>query len=173
MMVGGRIATLEHTMEDVWTRVVDLFAARTVDCKFTFGAQDRNLETVPPHIHFERTGGSFQFAGTRASNGEFVRFVQSCDAYVWGLLPNEDFEKYQAMAALGLVVELIGALYAVAPSYDGGLNGLEIEYADETHVLKYGAQMILHFQFLAPLKWVTAEQFALIGGVNSNLNKRS
>lgn len=174
MMVGGRIAKLEHTMEDVWARVVDVFASRAVTCDFTFNHYDHNRNDVPPHIHFERTPGSCQFAGTRSGSGEFARIIQASNAYVWGLQAGEDYEKHQALAALGLVVELMGAIYAVAPRYpDDGLNGLEVDYSDETHMLKYGAQFVVSFQFLVPLKWVTDEEFRAIGGVNANLNPRS
>lgn len=174
MMVGGRIAKLEHTMENVWTRVVHVFAERAVTCDFTFNHYDHNREDTPPHIHFERTTGSSQFVGTRSSSGEFARITQASNAYVWGLQSGEDYEKHQALAALGLVVELMGAIYAVAPRYpDDGLNGLEIEYSAETHMLKYGAQFVVSFQFFAPIKWVTADEYLLIGGVDANLNPRS
>lgn len=173
MMVGGRIAKCEHIMEDVWTSVVDTFASSSIECMFTFGAHDRELNTVPPRIHFERTGGSFQFAGTRFGDNACATIGQSSDAYVWGLQEGEDFEKHADVAALGLVVELIGALAAVVPTYPDGKNGLEITYSNETHVLRYGAQFVVSFQFLAPVKWVTAEEYRLIAGVDANLVTRS
>jgi hypothetical protein len=172
MMVGGKIAKLEHTIEDVWTRIVDIFATRAVECEFLFGPQNRELEGSPPRIQFERVGGSFQFGGTRSSNGEFATVVQACEARVWGLQSGEDLEKHQALSAFGLVVELIGAIYAVAPLYPDGLTGADIAYANETQVIKYGEQFVVPFQFLAPIKWVTAEEFLAIGGINANLKTR-
>jgi hypothetical protein len=174
MMVGGRIAKLEHTMEDAWTRIVDVFAARGVVCEFVFGPQNRELNGSPPRIQFERKDGAARFSGTRASNGEFAQILQVCDARVWGLQSGEDFEKHQSLAALGLLVELMGAFYAVAPRYPGEDNGgLSFTYSNETHVLHYGEHFIATFQFLAPLKWVSNDEFLATGGTNANLNKRS
>ena len=173
-MVGGKLAKLEHTMEDTWTRVVDVFAEKTIECAFTFGARDRELmSNVPPHVHFERTAGNATFGGTRSGGNEFARIVQASDAYVWGLQAGEDFEKHADLAALGLVSELIGALYLVASRYPGDEDSFAIEYSNETHVLKYGAQFVVSFQFMAPLKWVTAEEHLAIGGANANLVTRS
>jgi hypothetical protein len=173
MMVGGKLAKLEHTMEDVWTRVVDVFAEKTIECAFTFGAHDRELNNSPPRIHFERTAGNATFGGTRSGGNEFARLVQASDAYVWGLQAGEDFEKHADLAALGLVAELIGALYIVVPRYPNDEDGFEIAYSNETHVLKYGAQFVVSFQFMAPLKWVTAEEHLAIGGASANLVTRS
>jgi hypothetical protein len=173
MMVGGKLAKLEHTMEDTWTRVVDVFAERAIECAFTFGAHDRELNTAPPRIHFERAAGNATFGGTRSGGNEFARIIQAADAYVWGLQAGEDFEKHADLAALGLVAELIGALYIVVPRYPGDEDSFAIEYSNETHVLKYGAQFVVSFQFMAPLKWVTAEQHLAIGGASANLHTRS
>jgi hypothetical protein len=174
MNVGGKIAQLDSVMEDTWTRVVDLFAEKTIECAFSFGANTRELTSnVPPHIHFERVAGSATFGGTRSGGGEFARIVQAANAYVWGLQAGEDFEKHADLAALGLVAELIGALYCVAPRYPGDEDSFAIEYSNETHVLKYGAQFVVAFQFMAPLKWVTAAQYLSIGGTNANLATRS
>ncbi len=174
MMVGGRIAKLEHTMEDTWTRIVDVFAERGVSCTFLFGPQNREAEGAPPRIQFERTNGTARLSGTRASNGEFAQIVQACDARIWGLQAGEDFEKHQSLAALGLLTELVGAFYAVAPRYPGEEgSGLSVEYSNETHVLHYGEQFLVSMSFLSPVKWVTNEEFLAIGGANANLNKRS
>lgn len=173
MMVGGKIAKLEHTMEDVWTRIVDLFAARAIECTFVFGPQNRELEGAPPRIQFERTGGTAQLVGTRASNGECARIVQACAARIWGLQEGEDFDKHQSLAALGLLAELMGAVYAVAPKYPGEAGGgVTFEYSNETHVLHYGEHFLVSFSFLAPIKWVTDEEFLAIGGTNANLSTR-
>jgi hypothetical protein len=173
MMVGGRIAKLEHTMEDVWTRIVDLFAVRSVECAFLFGPQNRDAEGSPPRIHLERVSGTATMSGTRASNGEFAGIVQTCDARIWGLQEGEDFEKHQSLAALGLVVELMGAFYAMAPKYPGEAGGgLVFEYSNDTQLLHYGEQFVVQMSFLTPIKWVTDEEFLAIGGMNANLNKR-
>ena len=174
MRVGGKLATLEHTMEDTWTRVVDLFAEKSITCKFTFGPQNRELTgSVPPHIHFERANGTALLSGTRASNGEFAAITQVSTAHIWGLQRNEDFGKHQSIDALGLLVELMGAFYAVAPRYpsaEGG--GVAFEYSNETHVVRYGEQFIATFQFVAPLKWATNDESLAIGGVEAVLNTR-
>ena len=175
MRVGGKIATLDHTMEDTWTRIVDIFAEKGVTCKFTFGPQNRELtSSVPRHIHFERVGGGVSLSGTRSSNGEFAAITQVSTAHIWGLQRGEDFDKHQCLDALDLTVELMGAFYAVAPMYkgvDGG--GIAFEYSSDTHVIKYGEQFIATFQFVAPLKWATDETSLAIGGVDAALNRRT
>ncbi len=175
MRVGGKIATLEHTMEDTWTRIVDLFAAKGVTCKFTYGHQNRELtNNVPPHIHFERASGSASLSGTRSSNGEFAAITQVSTAHIWGLQRGEDFGKHQCLDALGLLVELMGAFYAVAPRYPSAEGqGVAFEYSNETHVVRYGEQFIATFQFVAPLKWATNETSLAIGGVDAALNRRT
>lgn len=173
MMVGGKLVKLEHTMEDAWTRAVSVFAERAIECEFTFGAPDRELTSnVPPHIHFERIAGVATSGGTRSGGNEFARIIQAANAYVWGFEAGEDFEKHADLAALGLVAELIGALYIVLPRYPNDEDSFAIEYSNETHVLKYGAQFVVSFQFMAPLKWVTAEEHLAIGGTSANLVTR-
>ncbi len=174
MNVGGKLAILEHTMEETWTQVVNVFADKAIECAFTFGNQNRELTSnVPPHIHFERTNGTSRFGGPRSGDGSFATMFQSANAYVWGLQAGEDYEKRADLAALGLVVELMGALYCVAPRYPGGESDLEMEYSAETHVLKYGAQFVVSFQFSAPLKWANGAKALSIGGANANLVTRS
>ena len=174
MRVGGKIAALEHTMEDTWTRIVDKFAERGVLCKFTFGPQNReSMGRTPPCIHFERASGTASFSGLRASNGEFAAITQVGTAHVWGLQRGEDFGKHQSLDALGLLVELMGAFYAVAPEYPSAEDrGREFEYSNETHLVRYGEQFIATFQFVAPLKWVTNEEWLAIGAANAVLNTR-
>jgi len=175
MRVGGKIAALEHTMEDTWTRIVDLFKEKGITCKFTFGPQNRELTgSIPPHIHFERASGTASLSGTRASNGEFAAITQVSTAHVWGFQRGEDFGKHQSLDALGLLVELMGSFYAVAPMYKTvGGGGVAFEYSSETHVVRYGEQFIATFQFLAPLKWATNETSLAIGGVDAALNRRT
>lgn len=173
MRVGGKIAQLDFTMEETWTRVADLFSTNAIECQFTFNPENLERNDAPPRIHFQRSDGSAQFGGTRSGNGEFARIAQAADAYVWGVDVSEDFEKHQALSALGLVVELIGALYCVAPRYPGDEGAFTISYSKATPVLHYGAQFVVSFQFMAPLKWVTTAQHLAVGGMNANLATRS
>lgn len=173
MMAGGKLAKCSYTLEDAWTRIVDIFASRGIECEFLFGPQNRQLEGGPNRIQFERTGGEYSYAGMRSGDGSIARVSQLCEARVWGLQTDEDFERNQSLAAFGLVVELIGAIYAVAPLFPDGLTKSTIEYSTDTRVLKYGEQFVVPFGFWAPIEYVTEQEFLAISGVTATLRART
>jgi len=172
-MVGGKIAKCSFTIEDVWTKIADVFTARGSECEFLYGPQNRVLEGGPARIQFERTGGPFSFAGMRAGDGSIAKITQSCEARIWGLQEGEDFERDQSIAAFGLVVELIGAIYAVAPLFPDGLVNDQLEYFTDTRVLKYGESFMVPFGFLAPIEYVTEEEFKAMGKASMTLRART
>lgn len=171
MMVGGKIAEFDYPIEEAWTRIVDLFAAKNIECEFLFGPQNEKLEGSPPRIQFERTESSVLFAGIRGGTREFARLTQACVARVWGFQTDEDFEKHQCIAALGLTVELVGAIYSVCPRFQDGLNGLGIVVTPVTPIDRYGIQFEVNWQFAAPIRLVTQEQNLYINGVTANLTR--
>jgi hypothetical protein len=173
MMVGGKIATCSFTIEDVWTKIADMFTARGRVCEFLHGPQNRALEGGPGRIQFERTGGPFSFSGMRAGDGSIAKITQSCEARIWGLQEGEDFERNQSIAAFGLVVELIGTIYAVAPLFPDGLVNDRLEYFTDTRILKYGESFMVPFGFWAPIKYVTDEEFKAMSKLSATLRART
>lgn len=173
MMAGGKLAKCSFTIEDVWTRIVDIFSERGIECDFVFGPQNQMLEGSPPRIQFERTGGAYSFSGMRAGDKSVARVMQSCEARIWGLREGEDFERDQSLAAFGLMAELIGAIYACTPLFPEGLASEPIEYFTDTRVLKYGEQFMLPFGFWAPIEYVTDEEFKAMGNVDATLRART
>ncbi len=173
MMVGGVIAKCAHTIEDVWVSVQEVFKTAGIECEFLFGEQNRELNGKPPRIVFERAPGSFQFAAGRMGKGELALISDACVARVWGREATRDYSFDQARAAIGLVVELIGALITVAPRVPNGVNGLEIDFSTDTHVIKYGEQFVVSIRVAFPVQWATQGESLLNAGTNANLNKRS
>jgi hypothetical protein len=89
------------------------------------------------------------------------------------LQEGEDFERNQSIAAFGLVVELIGAIYAVAPLFPDGLVNDQLEYFTDTRVLKYGESFMVPFGFWSPIEYVTEEDFKAMGKASTTLRVRT
>jgi hypothetical protein len=168
MIAGGRIGYTEWTIEDLFTRVKERFAVveSLRDVVILDGPQNLQAEGAPQRIVFVVGDGELRFGAHRGSNDEIGTLTDVCEAHIWGAEEGKDYGQDQCIAAKSIAVELATAAYL---EYSGMISGDAISIAQNTHVLKYGEQIVLTIRLKCPIKKVTGKTKLPVGGATTRV----
>lgn len=162
MKVGGQIAYTEHTIEDLITRIKDRFLSNAILRQIDVydGAQNLQLEGAPLRVVFVQADGEIRFGAIRC-DGSFGTYIDTVEAHIWGVEPSKDYGQDACLSAKGIASEIAGAA-----SLDWGqfISGDAIAISQETHVLKYGENMIMTIRLQCPMYHVDTTTKAAYGG---------
>lgn len=156
MIVGGRIGQAPHSIEDLWVAVRERFTTDSVlqSIVIKFGHQFLKENRGNARVVFVQDASEFTFGAVRGGNGEIGTLVDTCKAHIWAVTPTKDYSIDQAIAAKALALEVCTAAYL---SYSGMVEGGTIDVSTETHVLKYGEQLVVSIRLKCPIEKVTPE----------------
>lgn len=169
MIVGGRIGQAPYSIEDLWVRVKERFAADDVlkSVVFREGHQYLEEQGKPPRIVLVQDDPELSFGAIRGSKGEIGTLTDACNAHVWGLNPGKDYRgPDQGIAAKALVIELATAAYL---EFSGMVSGGIVSVQSTTQVLKYGESCIVSIRLRCPIEVVTDEIRLPIGGAETRV----
>jgi hypothetical protein len=167
MSAGGTIAVATISLTDRLKSVRDLLDSRSViaSARIFLGRQYEALEGDGRQITFTPTGMTPSTAVLEMSNREGGSNMWECSAHIWAVNPDDDYGFDQFAALESLLIELQGALRIVA----GGRFGMStIQFADATHVLKYGEHATFSFSFQTNFQMVPATEQDPMGPTTVN-----
>jgi hypothetical protein len=169
VIVGGRIGQTSRSIEDLWVRVKERFAADDVLRVVTFREGHQYLEEQgkPPRIVLVHDDPELSFGASRAERDGIGTLTDACKAHIWGLNPGKDYRgPDQFIAAKALAIELCTAAYL---EFSGMVTAGIIAVASTTQVLKYGESCIVSIRLRCTIERVTDENRLPIGGAETRV----
>lgn len=153
VIVGGRIGQVPYSIEDLWVRVKERFAADDVLRAVTIEEGHQYLAPdmgKPPKIVLVQDDPELLFGSIRGSSNELGTLTDACRAHVWGFNPGRDYRgPDQFLAAKALALEFCTAAYL---SFSGMVSGGTINVASTTQILKYGESCIVSIRLRCPIE---------------------